>query len=118
MQAVIDSIPKTGQVRVDISVSAVMNISAYAARQKVNAFVLGDISYMLHAGEPALVVGENLVWRVPVILSLRSRGDIGQVGALDVSVDTGQLHVTQQIIQEINAHAETLALGAASSTAG
>ena len=107
--ASLDSLPKTGRLEVDIKVTADVNVSAYAARQKVNDFVLSEISYMLHAGEPTLVLGERIRWRVPVILSLTSRGDVGEVGAIDVDVDTGQIHVTPQLIAEINARAEGLA---------
>jgi len=39
MASLVESIPKTGRLEVDIKVVADVNISAYAARQKVNAFV-------------------------------------------------------------------------------
>ncbi len=117
MAAIVESLPKTGRLEVDIKVSADVNISAYAARQKVNAFVLSDISYMMHAGEPALIVAERIRWRVPVILSLTSRGDVGEVGAIDVDVETGQMHVTPQLIMEINARAQGLAASTPSTTA-
>jgi len=114
MASLIESLPKIGRLEVDIKVVADVNISAYAARQKVNDFVLSDISYMMHAGDAVLVLAERIYWRVPVILSLTSRGDVGEVGAIDVDVETGQMHVTPLLIAEINAHAEGLALSAAS----
>ena len=114
MVSLIESLPKTGRLEVDIKVAADIHISAYAAKQKVNDFVLSDISYMLHAGDSMLVVGERICWRVPVILSLTSRGDVGEVGAIDVDVETGQMHVAPQLIAEINARAKNLALSAAS----
>jgi hypothetical protein len=114
MASVVESIPKTGRLEVDIKVTADVNISAYAARQKVNDFVLSEVSYMMHAGDPALVLAERICWRVPVILSLTSRGDVGEVGVIDVDVETGQMHVTPQLIAEINARAEGLALSTAS----
>jgi hypothetical protein len=116
MTTVVESLPKSGRLEVDIKVSAEVNVSAYAARQKVNSFVLSEISYMMHAGDPVLVLAERIRWRVPVILSLTSRGDVGEVGAVDVDVETGQLHVTPQLIAEINARAEGLALSITSST--
>ena len=72
---------------------------------------------MMHAGEPALVVDERIQWRVPVILSQTSRGDVGEVGSIDVDVETGQLHVTPQLITEINARAQGLALSSPSTPA-
>ena len=114
MVSLVESWPKTGRLEVDIKVTADVNVSAYAARQKVNDFVLSDISYMMHTGDPTLVLAERICWRVPVILSLTSRGDVGEVGAIDVDVETGQMHVTPQIIVEINARAKGLVLRAAS----
>jgi hypothetical protein len=111
MTSIMAVLPKTGRLEVDI------NISAYAAKQKVNGFVLSEISYMMHAGDPNLVVDERIYWRVPVILSLTSRGDVGEVGAIDVDVATGQLHVTPQLIMEINTRAQGLALSATSTPA-
>jgi len=102
MASILASLPKTGRLEVDIKVSADINISAYAAKQKVNGFVLSEISYMMHAGDPTLVIDEYIYWRVPVILSLTSRGDVGEVGTIDVDVDTGQLHITPQLIEAIN----------------
>jgi len=110
MVSLVEALPKTGRLEVDIKVVADVNVSAYAARQKVNDFVLSDISYMMHAGDPTLVLAERIRWRVPVILSLTSRGDVGEVGTVDVDVETGQMHVTPQLIAEINARAEGLAL--------
>ncbi len=118
MASIIDSLPKTGRLEVDIKVTADVNISAYAARQKINGFVLSEISYMMHAGDPTLVVDERIRWRVPVILSLTSRGDVGEVGAIDVDVETGQLHVTPQLIAEINIRAEGLARSTAPTATG
>ena len=114
MPSIVEALPQRGRLEVDIKVTADINISAYAARQKVNGFVLGEISYMMHAGDPTLVLDEHIYWRVPVILSLTSRGDVGEVGAIEVDVETGQLHVTPQLIMEINSRAEGLALSATS----
>ncbi len=118
MASLVESLPKSGRLEVDIKVTADVNISAYAARQKVNGFVLSDISYMMHAGAPTLVVAERICWRVPVILSLTSRGDVGEVGSIDVDVETGQMHVTPQLMAEINARAAGLTLSAASAPTG
>jgi hypothetical protein len=85
-----------------------MNISTFAARQKVNGFVLSEISYLMHAGEPTLIVDDRIYWRVPVILSQTSKGDIGEVGSIDVDVETGQLLLSPKQLSEIEARAENL----------
>jgi hypothetical protein len=117
MTAIMEALPKTGRLEVDIKVTADVNISAFAAKQKVNGFVLSEISYMMHAGVPTLVIDERICWRVPVILSLTSRGDIGEVGTVDVDVETGQLRITPQLMTEITTRAQGLALNTTSTPA-
>lgn len=114
----LNALPQTGRLEIDIKVTSDINVSAYAARQKVDTFVLSEISYMMHAGEPNLVVGDSICWRVPVVLSLSSHGDVGDVGAIDVNAQTGQLIVTPQLIAEVNARAEGLAAHYTSEAAG
>ncbi len=117
MPATLKDLPKTGRLEVEIKVTADINISAYAAQQKVNGFVLSEISYMMHAGPPTLVIDEHISWRVPVILSLTSRGDVGEVGVIDVDIETGQLHINPQLITEIQTRAQGLTLNSASTPA-
>jgi ABC-type transport system involved in Fe-S cluster assembly fused permease/ATPase subunit len=117
MTTVVESLPQTGRLEVDIKVTADVNFSAVAARQKVNSFVLSEISYMMHAGTPILVVGERISWRVPVILSLATKGDVGEMGVIDVDVETGQMHVTPQLLMEINSRAEAVATHSAPTAA-
>ena len=117
MASVVESLPRTGRLEVDIRVSADVNVSAHAARQKVDAIALSEMSYMMHADDPELVLSERIYWRVPIILSLTSRGDVGAVGTIDVDVETGQMHVTPQLVAEMTSRAENLALGAASAPA-
>jgi len=114
----LQSLPQTGRLEIDIKVTADINVSAYAARQKVNSFVLNEISYMLHAGEPDLILRDLICWRVPVVLSLTSRGDVGEVGAIDVNAETGQLYSNPQLIEEVSARAESLAARFSSEAAG
>ena len=109
MTTAVESLPKTGRLEVDIKVTADVNFSAVAARQKVNSFVLSEISYMMHAGEPELVVSDRVVWRVPVVLSLTSHGDVGDVGAITVDVESGQMAISPETMDELHARADDLA---------
>jgi len=117
MASIVESLPKSGRLEVDIKVTAEVNVSAYAAKQKVNNFVLSEISYMMHAGDPSLVVDERISWRVPIILSQTSQGDVGEVGTIDVDVETGQIHTTPHLIQAIQARAQGLASSSPSAPA-
>jgi len=101
--------PQSGQLAIDVHLSATVNVTAFSARQKVTGFVADEISTNMHAGEPRLVVGERICWRVPIILSMPPSGDRGEVGTIDVDVETGQVMITQALIQEIERRAEYFA---------
>ena len=109
MDTMIESLPHVGQLQISINVSAEMNYSAYAARRKVSRFAADEISMFMRGGEPTLVVANRLYWRVPVVLILPGRGNLGSVGAIDVDVETGQLYITSQIFAEIRQRAEAIA---------
>ncbi len=106
--------PQSGQLSVDIHLSATINVTAFSARQKVTGFLADEISTHMHGGEPVLIMGERIFWRVPIILSLPPVGDRGEVGAIDVDVETGQLLISHELIQEIENRAEYLATHSAS----
>jgi len=100
--------PRAGQLAIDVHLSATVNVTEFSARQKVTGFVVDEISTNMHGGPPHLVVGERICWRVPVILSLPPRGDLGEVGTIDVDIQTGQLLITRALIEEIKRRAEYL----------
>jgi hypothetical protein len=102
--------PQSGQLEIDIRLSATVNVTAFSATQKVTGFVVDEISTNMHGGAPQLVVDQHIVWRVPVILSLPPTGDRGEVGAIDVNVETGQLMITRELVEEIERRAEYLVL--------
>jgi hypothetical protein len=54
----------------------------------------------------------RLLWRVPVILALPTPGRLGQVGTVEVDVQTGQVLADDTTWQEISDHAEQLFAGA------
>jgi hypothetical protein len=118
MAVLIQELPRSGKLEVDVRVTADINVSAFSARQKVNTFVLNDISYMMHAGNPELVLADRILWRVPIVVSQTSVGDIGQVGQIDVDVETGQLLVTPQLVSEIEARAAALVAYSSSPSTG
>ena len=93
--------PRSGQLEIDIRLSATVNVTAFSATQKVTGFVADEISTNMHGSAPQLVVGEHMVWRVPVVLSMPPTGDRGEVGAIDVDVETGQLMVTRELIHTV-----------------
>lgn len=103
------NVPKSGHLEIDIKLSADVTVSAFVAKQKVNLFLATEVGNLLHAGEPSLAIAEKIFWRVPVMFSLPSTGPVGQVGEIDVDVESGEVQITPSLIESITRHAETLA---------
>ncbi len=108
--------PRADQLAIDIKLSVTVNITAFAARQKVNGFVVDEISVNMHGAEPTLIVGPRLTWRVPIVLSMPPRGDLGTVGEIDVDVTTGEILYTRALIAEIQQRARELVARSTSQT--
>ena len=103
------TLPQTGQLQVDIHLSAQINISALVAKRRVNAFLATHIGNLLLADEPALTLGERIVWRVPVDLTRPPEGRFGRVGEVDVDVESGELLLNQIQLEKIQTYALHLA---------
>lgn len=115
MSVIIEKLaPNTGHLMINIQLASAVNVTAFSARQKVTGFVADEISTNMHGTDPTLVVGEQICWRVPVMLSMPPVGDLGIVGEIDVDVETGQLHITPELLAEIAHRAEYLASTASS----
>jgi hypothetical protein len=107
------TLPRTGRLQVDIHLTAEVNVTAAVARRKVNAFLATHVGNLLLADEPALTLGERIVWRVPVDLTAPPEGRLGRVGEVDVDVESGELLLDDAQIEEIKVHARRLAAGSA-----
>ncbi len=108
MEATLEQLPQTGQIQVTIQVAARFNYSAQAAERLVGRFVADEISYLLRVGDPTLVAGERICWRMPIELALPSYGPVGQVGAVDLDVETGRILLTAPQVETIRRRAEAL----------
>lgn len=116
MSIIIESValPERGPLNIKVDVVTTINTTAEEARRKVSVFAGNIIADLLSAETPGLVwQGNNAYWRVPVVLSSRSMGRIGTVGTIDVSVETGELLIPDQLIEEIEENAQRFAIGAA-----
>ena len=105
-----DLVPPTGsRVMIQIAVSADFNISAEAARQRANRFLIMNLGDQLYAGNPELVIGEHLSWRAPVHLALSRGGYLGKVGDLRIDAQTGDIEVEPpQTLAQLADHADVL----------
>jgi hypothetical protein len=101
---------QAAQVDINVHVTASINITPFVARQKVNVLLLDKVGTGLLSETPDLVAtAGRLRWRVPITLSLPWRGRLGQVGTIDVDVQTGEVLVDDNLILEFSHRANQLA---------
>lgn len=104
-----------GPTHIKIDIDIELLVSPAQARRRVTSYLIDHVSDHLGGDKPILVVDEKQVWwRVPVVLFLTSLGRVGQVGAIDVDSRTGDLVITEKLLEEIKAHADYLAIRATS----
>ncbi len=100
----------TAEVDINIHVKATINVTPFVARQKVNVLLLDKVGTGLLAETPTLAVTNGrLYWRVPVVVSLPGRGRLGQVGAVEVDVQTAEVLADEALLQNIADRATQLA---------
>jgi hypothetical protein len=54
---------------------------------------------MMRAQQPTLLIGNCIVWRVPVILTTPDLGAVGELGVVHVDVKTGQMDSNDECAQ-------------------
>ncbi len=114
-QTVLDakSFPQAAPVHLSFHLIATLSITSEEARQRVNRQVVTELGTGLVARDPELAVsGEQIIWRVPIVLSLPDLGDLGQVGAVDIDARTGDLLLDLDTRERIIQHARWLYTGA------
>lgn len=110
-------LPQVGRFDLNVDISTMVNVSPEEALRKVNRFVHRRISYLMRAESPDFLVAERSYWRVPVFLTFPSHGSLGEVGSIDVDVETGELSFADQSLEEIQRRAHDLAARFAPETA-
>jgi hypothetical protein len=108
------TLPLEAQVKIELSLTAQVKVTHVTAQRQVSKLLLDQAGNLLYGERPSLVAGQRLVWRVPVWLGLPTTGALGQVGALDVDAQTGEIVYTQQMLDEIVERGNALAQRAAS----
>ncbi|NKQ36301.1 MAG: hypothetical protein HF973_11880 [Chloroflexi bacterium] len=84
-------IPEKGQVDIDFKLSFEIKHTAVQAKRTVNDWLLNEISYLIGADLPTLILHEKPAWRVPVWLTLPGTKHKEIIGYVDVDVETGQI---------------------------
>jgi hypothetical protein len=96
-----EGIQDTQELHISISIVATINVDAKTARRRVTAWLVSEVGNMLIGGAPQLVIGKQSVWRVPVILTSSNVGTVGQVGAVDVDTESGEILVGEELREQI-----------------
>jgi len=89
-------VPERGVLELNLHESIEIRITAEEARRKVNGWVFEYVSYMMRAEAPTLVIGKQIVWRVPAVFTSSPVGRVGVVGYVDVDVSTGEMNNTPE----------------------
>lgn len=89
-----------------------VNISAEEARRLVNRTIVPELGTGLGAKAPDMLVrGRQVIWRVPIVLSLPRLGDLGEVGNIEVDALTGRIISGKATQEKIIQHAQRLYAG-------
>ena len=106
---------QAAQVDINVHVTATINVTPFVARQKVNVLLLDKVGTGLMSEAPDLAASRGrLYWRVPVALALPGQGRLGQVGIIDVDVQTGEVLANDTLLSDITRHANQLAASSTS----
>ena len=110
MTIILDSytIPEKGEINLKIERSFTIKITAEEARRQVDRWLLNEVSCLIGADQPTLVVGDRVIWRVPAWIGFPDVGRVGIVGTVEVDVETGELNNTPECQAEIERRAEEL----------
>lgn len=101
------TLPERG--RVEVKLSFEIKVTAEEAQRKVTRWLRDEVSMLIYGEKPMLVMGNRPVWRVPAAISFPSTGPAGNVGAIDVDAETGEMNNPLQCKIEIETRADKIA---------
>lgn len=108
MDVILNHYPISQVGTFEIRRTVTVAVSAENAQRQVHRWLLLEVSHMMGADEPTLLVGDGTYWRVPVHLSTPQVGIIGQVGAIDVDAVSGEMIDVATQKAQIEQQARTL----------
>ena len=82
---------KSGPFHVEVHFMGEIKVSPAEARRRAAGFLGTEVSMMILAKEPTLVVGERPFWQSPACLYLPELGEVATVGSVDVDALTGEV---------------------------
>lgn len=110
LPVVVKTSPAADSQRLNLIVHITADVlTADVARRRANGWLLDNVGNLLIAETPELVIGDSLVWRVPVILTSPKQGHRGTCGTLDVDAVSGQVLADNTTIEQFHVRAAQLA---------
>lgn len=108
-EVVIPVIAPGAAPRLQVSVHVQTEVIApEVARKRANVWLLDNAGNLLRAETPVLVLGEQLFWRMDVVLTSPSLGTIGRVGRLEIDAVTGEVLADTTLADTLIADANNL----------
>jgi len=96
-----EGLQDTQELNIQVSISTTVNLDPKTARRQVTAWLVSEVGNMLIGGPPQLVISHKTVWRVPVMLTSSEVGPVGEVSAVEVDAESGELLVSDQLKAQI-----------------
>ena len=103
------TIPEKGKVELNVKHSFEIKVTAEEARRQVNRWLHEHVTMLIGAEAATLVIGEQIVWRVPAVFSVPDLGRVGEVGTIDVDVTSGLMAIPSDLATELEHQGEVLA---------
>ncbi|MDM8527073.1 hypothetical protein QUF58_02570 [Anaerolineales bacterium HSG24] len=86
------TIPEKGSITLKIDRTFEIRVTAKQAQRTVNHWVQHEVSYLMRALAPILVVDEKqIVWQTPISFGVPHLGQVGTIGTIEVDIVTGQM---------------------------
>ena len=95
-------------LNLQILVEATVTVDTKVARKRAIVWLVSEVGNMLSVGIPKLVIGNQAVWRYPVLLTSSQEGIVGEVGQVDVDTMTGKPAVNDELKDRILANVQQL----------
>jgi hypothetical protein len=93
-------VPERGLLEIDLKQSVEIRVTAAEARRKVSGWLTDEVTYMMQAEMPTLVIGAQVVWRVPAVFTSPQVGRVDIVGYVEVDVYTGQMNSSSELASQ------------------
>ena len=98
---------KADRLQVSVHIQAEV-LSADAARREANYWLLENVGNLLRADNLELLLGDQLVWRIDIVLTSSTRGQVGVVGRIELDAITGEVLADETLAQELAPRAHAL----------